>query len=64
VCGGGTSLVGGEKEIKVTVHGLHIPIRNRTKKPLAIKWGGKRAEGRDDGGNVTNVQYKSNWNRH
>jgi hypothetical protein len=56
--------VGGEKEIKVTVHGLHIPIRNRTKKPLAIKWGGKRAEGRDDGGNVTNVQYKSNWNRH
>jgi hypothetical protein len=46
------------------VDGLHIPIGNRTKKPLAIAlsglgWGLK---GRDDGGNVNNVQFKSNLN--
>jgi hypothetical protein len=38
------------------VAGLHIPICNRTKKPLAIALG---LRVRDDGGNVNNVQYKS-----
>jgi hypothetical protein len=44
--------------------GLHIPIWNRTKKPLAIVLSGmgKGLRGRDDGSDVTNVQYKCNWN--
>jgi hypothetical protein len=48
------------------VNGLHIAIQNRTKKPLAIALSvvGKRLRGRDDGGNVNNVQYKSNRNYH
>jgi hypothetical protein len=25
---------------------------------------GRRLRGRDDGGNVNNVQYKSDWNSH
>jgi hypothetical protein len=29
-----------------------------------FKWGGEGAVGRDNGGNVTNVQYKSNQNCH
>jgi hypothetical protein len=39
---------------------LYIPIRNRTKTPLAIALSGvvRGLRGRDDGGNVTNVQYK------
>jgi hypothetical protein len=41
------------------VDGLHIPIWNRAKKPLAIALSGV---GRGDGGSVTNVQYKSNRN--
>jgi hypothetical protein len=34
--------------------GLHIAIRNRTRKPLAIALSGerRRLRGRDDGGNV------------
>jgi hypothetical protein len=48
------------------VDGLHIPRWTRTKKPLAVAlsgaWRGLR--GRDDGANVNNVQYKSNWNCH
>jgi hypothetical protein len=45
--------------------GLHIPIRNRIKKlPLALSWVGRGLRGRDDGGNVNNVQYKSNRNCH
>jgi hypothetical protein len=43
-----------------------IPIWSKTKKPLIIAlsgtgWGGW---GRNKGGNVTNVQYKSNQNCH
>jgi hypothetical protein len=39
------------------VDGCHIPIRNRTKKPLAIASSGKGRglRGREDGGNVNNV---------
>jgi hypothetical protein len=45
------------------VDGLQMPILNRTKKPLAIAlsevgWGG------DNGGDVTNIQHKSNQNCH
>jgi hypothetical protein len=45
---------------------LHIPIWNRTKKPLAIALSGVRKglRGRDDGGNINNVQFKSNLNCH
>jgi hypothetical protein len=48
------------------VDGLHIPIRDRLKKPLAIALSGvgRGLRGRDDGGNVNNVQYKSNQNCH
>jgi hypothetical protein len=48
------------------VDGLHIPIPNRTKKPLAtaLSRAGKGVRGRDDGGNATNVQHKSNLNCH
>jgi hypothetical protein len=44
------------------VDGLHISIRNRTKKPFAIALSvvGRRLRGRDNGGNVNNVQCKSN----
>jgi hypothetical protein len=36
---------------------IHIPIWNKTKKPLAIALSGVRRglRGRDDGGNVNNV---------
>jgi hypothetical protein len=45
--------------------GFHIPICNRTKKPLAIALSGVRdLRRKDDGGNVNNVQYKSNQNCH
>jgi hypothetical protein len=46
--------------------GLHIPMWNRTKKPFAIALSrmGRGLRGRDDGGNVNNVQYKPNWNCH
>jgi hypothetical protein len=45
------------------VDGLHILIRNRTKKPLAIalSGAGRGSRGRDDGGDVTNIQYKPIW---
>jgi hypothetical protein len=45
--------------------GLHIPIRNRTKRPLAIvlSEAGKGTRGRDDGGDLT-VQYNPIWNCH
>jgi hypothetical protein len=48
------------------VEGLHIPIWNRTKKPLAIALSGvgREMKGRDDGGNVSNVQHKSHRNCH
>jgi hypothetical protein len=48
------------------VNGFHIPIWNRAKKPLAIAFSGVERElrGRDDGSNVNNVKYKSNWNCH
>jgi hypothetical protein len=48
------------------VDGFHTPIWNRTKKPLAIalSGAGMGLKGRGDGGDVTNVQYKSNWNCH
>jgi hypothetical protein len=31
---------------------------------LQFKWGGEGVEGRGNGGNVTNVQYKPNQNCH
>jgi hypothetical protein len=48
------------------VNGLHILIRNKTKKPLAIALSGvgRRLRGRDSGGDRTNVQYKPIWNCH
>jgi uncharacterized protein with WD repeat len=48
------------------IDGFHIPIWNRTKKPLAIALGGMGTEqrGRDNEGNVNYVQYKSDWNCH
>jgi hypothetical protein len=48
------------------VDGLHISLRKGTKKPLAIALSGvgRGLRGRDDGGNVTNVQYKCNHNCH
>jgi hypothetical protein len=63
VCGG--VLVRGEewmKEIRggYMVDGLHIPIWNRTKKPLAIAWSGGAQVERD----VASVQYKPNQNCH
>jgi hypothetical protein len=46
------------------VDGLHTSICNRTKKPLAIALSGlgRGLMGRDDGDNVNNTQYKTNWN--
>jgi hypothetical protein len=43
---------------------LHIFIRNRTMKPLAIALSGVRrgSKRRDGGGNQTNIQYKLIWN--
>jgi hypothetical protein len=43
------------------VNGLHIPVGNRTKKPLAIAFSGVRRalRGRDNGGDVNNVYYVS-----
>jgi hypothetical protein len=43
--------------------GPHIPIWNRTKKlfAIALSGAGRGLRGRDDGGNVNNVQYKTNW---
>jgi hypothetical protein len=47
------------------VDGLHKPIWNRAKKPLVIALiSGRGLMGRDDGGNVTNIQYKPSWNCH
>jgi hypothetical protein len=48
------------------VAGLHIPRWNRTKKPLAIalSGAGRGLRGRDDGGGVSNAQYKFDWNCH
>jgi hypothetical protein len=48
------------------VDGLHVSIWNRTKKLLAIALSraGRGLKGRDDGGNVNNVQFKSNQNCH
>jgi hypothetical protein len=48
------------------VDGLHIPICNRTKKPLATALNvvERELKQRDNGGNVTNVQYKPNYNCH
>jgi hypothetical protein len=45
---------------------LHTPIGNTTKKLLAIalSGAGRGLKGKDDGGHVTNVQYKSKWNYH
>jgi hypothetical protein len=69
--GGGCTNGRGEGELRrlrwwYMVDGLHIPIGNRTRKPLAIALSEvrRRLRGRDDGVNVTNVQYKSNWNCH
>jgi hypothetical protein len=48
------------------VDGLHISIWNRTKIPLAIALSGlgRSLRGRDNGGNVNNVQYKTDRNCH
>jgi hypothetical protein len=44
------------------VDGLHVPIWNRTKKPLAIVLNemGKVLRVRGDGGELTNVHHKPN----
>jgi hypothetical protein len=48
------------------VDGLHILLWNKTKKPLAIAlaavWRG--LEGKEDRGDLTNIQYKPNQNCH
>jgi hypothetical protein len=48
------------------VDGLHIFIWNRMGKPLAFTLSrvGRRLRERDNGGNLTNVQYKPNQNCH
>jgi hypothetical protein len=48
------------------VNEFHVPIRNGTKKPLAIAWSGvgRELKGKDDGDNVNNTQYKNNSNCH
>jgi hypothetical protein len=48
------------------VDGLHMPIWNRTNKSLAIalRGTGRELRGRDNGDDVTNVQYKLNKNCH
>jgi hypothetical protein len=48
------------------VDSLHILIRNRTKKPFAIALSGvgRKLRGGEDEGDLTNVQYKPNWNCH
>jgi hypothetical protein len=57
------------KEIKVrvyTVDVLHMLIWNRTKKPLATALSGVRVvfEGERGWGDLTDGQYKPNWNCH
>jgi hypothetical protein len=68
VYGGGISREEWMKEIKVMVYGIWTSynIWNRTKKSLsiALSGAGRELRGRDKGGNVTNVQYKSNQNCH
>jgi hypothetical protein len=73
VCVGGEGGTSGKEEGEgkrlrwwYMIYELHIPIWNRAKKPFAIALSGvgRRAEGRDNGRNVNNVQYKSNWNCH
>jgi hypothetical protein len=48
------------------VDGLHILVLNKTKKTLAIAFSGmgRALMGREDGDDLTNVQYKPNWNCH
>jgi hypothetical protein len=48
------------------VDGFHILIWNRIKKPLenALSGAGRGYNGRDSGGNLTNVQCKTLWNCH
>jgi hypothetical protein len=48
------------------VDGLHILTWTRTKKPLAIalSGSGREVRGREDGDDLTNVQYKPNQNCH
>jgi hypothetical protein len=70
VCWGGTSEreEGEWRRLRwgYMVGGLHLLMWNRTKKPLAItlSGGGEGLRVRDEGGNVTNVQYKANWKCH
>jgi hypothetical protein len=46
------------------VDGLHIFIGKRIRKPLgiALNGAGRRLRGRNNGGDLTNVQYKPIWN--
>jgi hypothetical protein len=48
------------------VDGLHALMWNQTKKPLAtvLSGTGKGSRGRDEKGNLTNVQYKPICNCH
>jgi hypothetical protein len=48
------------------VDGIHTPIWNKAKKPLAISLSGveKGLRGRNNGDNINNVQYRSNWDCH
>jgi hypothetical protein len=46
--------------------GLHILTWNRTKKPLATALSGlgRELKGKENGGDLSNVQYKLIWNWH
>jgi hypothetical protein len=63
MCAGVGVLIGGggwRKEIRwwYMVDGFHIPIWNRSEKPLAIALSGVgEGGGENRGGNVNNVQY-------
>jgi hypothetical protein len=50
-----------DMKVRVFVHGLHICIQNKTKKPLAIALSGvgRRSRERDGRGGLTNLQYKA-----
>jgi hypothetical protein len=45
------------------VDGLHIPNSKRNLS-IALSVVGRRLRGRNDGSEITNVRYKSNWNCH
>jgi hypothetical protein len=42
--------------------GLPIPMWNREKTCNCFGWDGEELWEKEDGGNVNNIQYKSDWN--